>query len=318
MTDKMLPVWEANAAKFALLDSGEGWPFAVLVACSVESGAGNGVKDGTACAIAQASDKTSAEKFAKKAGTGRDRVIRYLKAWDAAAADGHCEPSAKLTPEDADTIALPDAPWSVKDGGYYAASKSRVSDDTDRGKAIRREAEAAGVSVHKTDEVARNPLAMAAAIKADPKVAAAAAAALISTPEKAAKMVAEVLADPANTAAVLSDPDVNRIAAGHVAELEEAAAAERQAKLDAAGIKPYTPPKPAVLKSATAEHMADADSSLDKALDASDYDMAQQREAVLALCDSIIGKATLLKEKFQGGSQLTQEDIDLMTGGSSA
>ena len=68
---------------------------------------------------------------------------------------------------------------------FYRAAEGRISTDTPRGMAIWREADAAGVSVHKTDEAARNPRAVQAAIRAVPEVAEAATKALVSTPESA-------------------------------------------------------------------------------------------------------------------------------------
>lgn len=46
----MSHTWEQNAARFAELDTGEGWPFALLVACSVEKGAGQGARNFSAVA----------------------------------------------------------------------------------------------------------------------------------------------------------------------------------------------------------------------------------------------------------------------------
>ncbi len=71
--------WKDNAAEFAALDQGVGWPFAILVACSVEKGntAHRSCRDHAM--------KTSAREFAEEAGTSKDRVLRYLAAWQEAA-----------------------------------------------------------------------------------------------------------------------------------------------------------------------------------------------------------------------------------------
>ena len=83
----MKRTWKENASEFAKLDRGEGWPFALLVACSVEEGAGQGKADlGTTVPKFQ---KVSANKFAEQAGTSRPRVSRFLDAWHKAADQCH-------------------------------------------------------------------------------------------------------------------------------------------------------------------------------------------------------------------------------------
>jgi len=106
--------WQDNAAEFAALDQGEGWPFAVLVACSVERGTG-GPRTASIDAV-----KVSAREFAEAAGTSDHRVARYLSAWDRAAELDVVIAAVDLTPNDVRRIEIPDMPFST----YYDASKS--------------------------------------------------------------------------------------------------------------------------------------------------------------------------------------------------
>lgn len=96
----MSKTWEDRADTFAALDEGDGWPFAVEVACSVEKGQGNGLYDQEASAVAEApiSSKVSAAKFARRAGTNDKRVARYLAAWDFAASEPFWSVSAGQRP----------------------------------------------------------------------------------------------------------------------------------------------------------------------------------------------------------------------------
>jgi hypothetical protein len=108
--------WEDNARDFAALDEGEGWPFAVLVACSVEKGKGNGGDRHSAQFLARGTEatkpgeKVNAETFAKAAGTSGDRVLRYLDGWNNAAAKRVVPAASRLTPESVSTVALPTKP----------------------------------------------------------------------------------------------------------------------------------------------------------------------------------------------------------------
>jgi hypothetical protein len=115
--------WKDNAAEFAALDRGEGWQFAILVACSVEKGAATGRPQKTS-AIAEVSGKVSAAEFARAASTSDTRVMRYLDAWQEAAAKGWVESAEKLVPDDSHNITVPDKPWRAKDGGVYDASRT--------------------------------------------------------------------------------------------------------------------------------------------------------------------------------------------------
>lgn len=112
MTSKTTTVTVSDLAEaFARLDSGEGWAFAALVACSVEKQTpGRPLKNASRDAF---SSKLSCRKFAEKAGTSDARINRFLAAWDYAADLGLCQPSSELSPEDHATLMFPaDDRWS--------------------------------------------------------------------------------------------------------------------------------------------------------------------------------------------------------------
>lgn len=113
--------WEVNAAKFAALDSGEGWPFAVLVACSVEKDNGNGNRYARTGSL-----KVSASVFAEMAGTSHQRVLRYLDAWDRAAKAGDVPEASSLAPDDVPTVVLPTTPWKGSRMGVSHAAAGRA------------------------------------------------------------------------------------------------------------------------------------------------------------------------------------------------
>jgi len=165
MTDR---TWQDNAAEFAALDRGEGWPFARLVACSVAKDNGNGNRNAR-----NTSGKVSAREFAEVAATSAPRVLRYLAAWQAAASRGWVTDADQLTPADTHRISDPDKPWA-------AVSKAHAPRLTDpvRREALSRSAEDDQVGLSKVLDIASNPKAMAAAIKGDPEVAQAARHAL--------------------------------------------------------------------------------------------------------------------------------------------
>ena len=100
----MTRTWQDNAHELRDMDEGEGWPFALRVACSVTIGttAHRHVAHATR-------GKVSAREFAEEWGTSADRVLRFLKAWDRAAALGLVIPSDKLAPDDVDTARTPGA-----------------------------------------------------------------------------------------------------------------------------------------------------------------------------------------------------------------
>jgi hypothetical protein len=125
--------WKANAKEFASLDKGEGWSFAILVACSVERGKA-GRPAGNRRDRDDSSDtaKVSASAFAKEAHTSADRVLRYLNTWQLFADDGDVLPADKLEPWEVTEVTAPDRPWDRKTGGYYTAPASQRSAVDDR------------------------------------------------------------------------------------------------------------------------------------------------------------------------------------------
>lgn len=111
--------WKDNAAEFAALDRGEGWQFAVLVACSVERRQRGGQFESTVV-----DSKVSIAEFARAASTSDVRVARYLDAWQTAASKGWVQDATELRPDHAHAMTLPDKPWRAKDGGVYDASRT--------------------------------------------------------------------------------------------------------------------------------------------------------------------------------------------------
>ena len=171
--------WEDNAAAFAALDKQEGWPFARLVACSVSPGISTGNNQHEGVTIVTPSDKVGANAFAKKADTSTPRVMRFLLAWDTAADLGLCVPSGDLTPDDAHTTPEPDLIWGKAYDSRTGLSQSKPgTPSATRATAIREQAKTDGVGPSKAIDIASNPKALAAAIKADPATANAAAKAL--------------------------------------------------------------------------------------------------------------------------------------------
>lgn len=118
--------WEDNAAEFALLDQGEGWPFARLVACSVEKRQQGGDRRSS---NRDYDLKTDATTFAKQAGTSADRVIRYLEAWNRAAERGEVSPADELTPDDTETVAEPGMAWDKKEAKRRGIAQPKVGVD---------------------------------------------------------------------------------------------------------------------------------------------------------------------------------------------
>jgi hypothetical protein len=112
--------WRTNAEEFADLDQGEGWAFAVLVACSVQR-----AKPGSQDRRSRDDlEKVSAKEFAQVADTSADRVLRYLDAWNEAAKRGWVTPADRLNPTVVHQVALPEKPWRAVHGGVYFANKS--------------------------------------------------------------------------------------------------------------------------------------------------------------------------------------------------
>lgn len=101
----MTRTWKDNAHEFgALTKQGVDVRLAVLVACSVEKGAGQGARTD----FVPIGTKCGAKAFTEEAlGTQNpNRVLRHLDAWEKCAAQGLCSPSSDLTPEDAADLDL--------------------------------------------------------------------------------------------------------------------------------------------------------------------------------------------------------------------
>ena len=95
--------WEDNAIEFgALSKQGVDVRLAVLVATSVEKGAGGRGNEGVS--RSRNPGKTTANAFAtrSKNRTTADRILRHLDAWTKCAEEGWCDDPATLTPEDAE------------------------------------------------------------------------------------------------------------------------------------------------------------------------------------------------------------------------
>lgn len=109
------PTAEQCAVEFRQMDAGEGWPYAVLIACCTFRGKRTDVANATRVALGVIPIKA----WAVMAGTSDVRVGRYLDAWDRAAADGLVPPLDNLSPADAHSLPWPSTPWRTAEGGYY-------------------------------------------------------------------------------------------------------------------------------------------------------------------------------------------------------
>ena len=120
-----------DAREFGVHVRSGGWRLGLLVARSVEKkdSAHRPVSTGTGT-------KVSARQFAEEAGTSPARVLRYLEAWDRAAAAGQVPPAHDLNP--GVEIDLPDGDetaWS----DFYDAGKGSTDDSVRRSiKAVER------------------------------------------------------------------------------------------------------------------------------------------------------------------------------------
>ena len=107
---------EANLTQAADAMERTGWTVARLIAASVASGSGQGARTSR-----PAAEKLSVHRAADLMSKSHHTIKAYLIAWNAAAANGLCVPSADLTPEDGWTATLPDADWTE----YYTNTKPR-------------------------------------------------------------------------------------------------------------------------------------------------------------------------------------------------
>lgn len=97
-----------NLEQAAEIEKATDWVLARLIASSVEVGTGVGrptSKPHPRDVVSKVSINRAAEILSKSINT----IRAYLKAWDAAAKDGHCKPSSGLTPKDGWTADLPEA-----------------------------------------------------------------------------------------------------------------------------------------------------------------------------------------------------------------
>ncbi|MEV0474693.1 hypothetical protein [Streptomyces prunicolor] len=134
--------WQDNADELAALDQGEGWPYAVLVACSVEK-----AKPGSKIASIDVI-KVSAREFAERAGTSDARIRRYLDTWNKiAAGETDMKASADLTPSDVFTAWHPDVPWKDVYDASGSGGRPRDSKPEDAAKIIERKGPEAVVEV---------------------------------------------------------------------------------------------------------------------------------------------------------------------------
>ena len=157
---------QRDAEEFGVHVKAGGWRLGLLVARNVEKGT-------TAHRhVARATrDKVSAREFGEQAGTSADRVLRYLSAWEHAAADGIVPPAHSLSPGqevDLDLDKLGD--WTA----YYPPIKSLDHRSESHRKAIEAAAAEEGTTPEQVQRASASKPALAAAIKADPKIAEAA------------------------------------------------------------------------------------------------------------------------------------------------
>lgn len=111
---------ERDAQEFGLHVKQGGWRLGLLVARNVEKGKGEG-RYGDNRNDRYGKNKVSAQEFGRLSGTSAPRVLRYLKAWEAAATDGFVPAAADLKPgiePDIDVEKLP--PWAE----FYDASNA--------------------------------------------------------------------------------------------------------------------------------------------------------------------------------------------------
>jgi hypothetical protein len=149
--------WQDNADEFGSIErGGGGWTMAVLVACSVGTGAA----------------RVSVETFAQRAQVTPQTVQNYLDAWPRAIANGAELPGLDtLSPDDVGTFPLPSRPFHGA-AGYANTRKG---------------------GANSAPKVGRNPVSLATAIAAaDPQVLAEALRRL--DPEQVAEL-AEIATD---------------------------------------------------------------------------------------------------------------------------
>jgi len=157
---------QRDAEEFGVHVKAGGWRLGLLVARNVEKGEGQGAREPRNARNEVA--KISASEFAKQAGTSAPRVLRYLSAWEHAAADGLVPPAATLSPgQDIDLDVDKIGDWTY----YYPPATSLGHRSESHRKAIEAAAAEEGTSPEQVQRASASKAAIAAAIKADPKVA---------------------------------------------------------------------------------------------------------------------------------------------------
>lgn len=108
-----------DAREFGLHVKQGGWRLGLLVARSVEKGTqGGDRKSIMAQSLHDSAQKVTCTAFAEIAGTSKDRVSRYLDAWNRAAADGVVKAADELTPGEELELDWEELPaW----GDYYTS-----------------------------------------------------------------------------------------------------------------------------------------------------------------------------------------------------
>ena len=121
-----------DAIEYGLHVRQGGWRLGLLVARCVEKGVGDRSVSRNA-RNAKIDGKVSAQTFARQSGTSAPRVLRYLEAWQLAAAGGHVPDAATLSPgvdPELEWDALPE--WKdyypPASGGYNGGDERLPSD----------------------------------------------------------------------------------------------------------------------------------------------------------------------------------------------
>ncbi|MEU4113794.1 hypothetical protein AB0F71_04790 [Kitasatospora sp. NPDC028055] len=216
---------------WAALDRAGGWWLGFFVACQVEIGRGNGGDRRTDQRFdrnAETSTKISASEFARRANTTAKRVLRYYRAWEAAAEAGVVALGPDKLYPGHEPLELPDA----DDWPLYYRSRSTSGSSEDRQQAIADQAAAEGIRPTMALVIAENPTALRAAIMADPKTAARAKEALasVAADERKATQIeyvrraAEEGSAKTSTGQLIDLPDgIKKQAADHLAIATDAA-----------------------------------------------------------------------------------------------
>lgn len=153
-----------DAEEFGVHVRAGGWRLGLLVARNVEKGQ----RGGDTTISHTRNGKVPAYVFAKQAGTSADRVLRYLSAWEHAAADGLVKPAHELSPgEEVELDADKLGDWS----DYYPPVHSLDGRSKAHRKAIEAAAHEEGTTPEQVQRASASRPALAAAIKADPKIA---------------------------------------------------------------------------------------------------------------------------------------------------